>query len=72
MVKKVELKEGEDFYNLKELIKLICLGIKVIECNGILNIFRHIGHDRDMSLAQEERDEHIGDIAVDEHDANRI
>lgn len=47
MVKKVELKEGEDFNNLKELIKLIGLGIKVIERNGILNIFRHVGHDRD-------------------------
>ena len=54
MVKKVELKEGEDFNNLKELIKLIGLGIKVIERNGILNIFRHVGHDRDMSLAPEE------------------
>ncbi len=48
MVKKVELKEGEDFNNLKELIKLIGLGIKVTERNGILNIFRHVGHDRDI------------------------
>lgn len=50
----MELKQGEDFNNLKELIELINLDIKVIERNGILNIFRYVGHDRDMSYAQEE------------------
>lgn len=50
----MELKKGKDFNTLDELINLLHLDIKVIERNGILNIFRYIGHDNDMSRAKEE------------------
>ena len=43
----MELKKGKDFNTLDELINLLHLDIKVIERNGILNIFRYIGHDND-------------------------
>ena len=54
MVKKVELNKGKDFNTLEELINLLHLDIKVIERNGILNIFRYVGHDNDMNRAKEE------------------
>lgn len=50
----MELNIREDFNTLKELIKLINLDIKIIEKDGILNIFRYVGHDNDMRCAKEE------------------
>lgn len=51
---KIELNKGKDFNTIDELIELIGLDIKVIECNGVLNIFRYVGHDSDMTYAREE------------------